>query len=451
MAERKSKKLGNSDAQKSGEIREFRKTNEAIGLRVKEGRFSLLSRKVFNVLVYHAQQLRAPGINAPIATEASKKYFWIPLVDVARDAAYDSKDTLKLKEHLEELLNIRIVTEDFAQWTSQRLLSAVTLVNPLGLNKRGGQLWLGFAFPPEVEILVMSPENYTKLTFFYQTQFRSGASLALYEICRRFLTNPSKLTYKNPWEWWYGSLTGNPVDEVIPEYKFVKRDVFKRAIAEINTVTDINIELIEHKQGRKVISLQFKVVESAQSPLNLPAPPVIDTEILERLMGFGINQKEASDLLATTPEGKLLATIKLVEDRNSKTNVSKLVSPAAYFKQALRESYASPAMIAKQSVIQKDKPSDVETPDELVRRYLAQRAKEGFNSFKELPDPDQEELRREFKQVTKLPQSVKSTGMASAAYRNEFSFWYAERIWASPSQDDLIKFAISNPKDRTVS
>ena len=69
---------GASPARDLTELKEFRKTNEAIGLRVSEGRLSLLSRKLFNVMMYHAQQQREPGENAPLATEAAKKYFWIP-------------------------------------------------------------------------------------------------------------------------------------------------------------------------------------------------------------------------------------------------------------------------------------------------------------------------------------------------------------------------------------
>ena len=58
---------------------EFRKTNEAIGLRVREGKLSLLTRKIFNVMMYHAQEQRIPGITAPIDTPAAKKYFWIEI------------------------------------------------------------------------------------------------------------------------------------------------------------------------------------------------------------------------------------------------------------------------------------------------------------------------------------------------------------------------------------
>ncbi len=55
-----------------GSALEFRKTNEAIGLRVSEGRLSLLSRKTFNLMVYHAQKLGVPGQNAPIDTPVAR-------------------------------------------------------------------------------------------------------------------------------------------------------------------------------------------------------------------------------------------------------------------------------------------------------------------------------------------------------------------------------------------
>lgn len=129
------------------DAREFRKTNEAIGLRVVEGSLTLLSRKIFNVMIYHAQEMKLPGLNAPIDTPAAKKYFWIPLIELARDAAYDSKDTRNLKDLLEKMQNIKLLMENERQWTSERLVSSVTLVNPEGLNGNSGQVWFGYAFP----------------------------------------------------------------------------------------------------------------------------------------------------------------------------------------------------------------------------------------------------------------------------------------------------------------
>jgi hypothetical protein len=142
----------------------FKKTNEAIGLRVSKGHLSFISRKLFNVAVLHAQKLGAPGINAPIESETSHKYFWVPAAEIQRDASYNSNDTKLLKEALEELQDIRITSETAREWTSERLLSSVKIVNPAGLHKKGGRLWVGFEFPAEVMNLVMNPRTFTSLS-----------------------------------------------------------------------------------------------------------------------------------------------------------------------------------------------------------------------------------------------------------------------------------------------
>jgi len=59
----------------------------------------------------------------------------------------------------------------------------------------------------------------------------------------------------------------------------------KPAIAEINALTDITIELVEHKIGRKAGRLQFRVEQSVQPELEFPAPPVVDVELMSRIMG----------------------------------------------------------------------------------------------------------------------------------------------------------------------
>ena len=449
MATKPKKTSATLPAPDSTELKEFRKTNEAIGLRVSEGRLSLLSRKLFNVMMYHAQQQREPGENAPLATEAAKKYFWIPLADVARDAAYYSNDTEKLKVHLEELQNIRVHMEDGIQWTSQRLVSAVTLVNPAGLKKKGGQLWFGFAFPPEVAALVTSPgSSYTKLAIYYQTMLRSGTSLALYEICRRFLTNPSKLTYRQDWEWWYGAMSGNPITDAMPQYKYFKRDVIKPAVAEINMTTDINIELIEHAEGRKVVGLQFRVQATQQAALAFPVPPVIDSAMLARIMKLGVAQADAENYLLTTDDATLEATLSMVEKRVSSSAKTRIDSPAAYFRQALKNGYANNEAVATESVARREKNADplLETPDELRQRYLSARAKEAYALFMEMDDQEQQHWQTMFKQTRKSGRAGGIANMSSALFRNEFSHWFAQQQWKEPAADDIIRFAIAFPK-----
>jgi hypothetical protein len=439
------KKTGKTAAATGTDLKEFRKTNEAIGLRVSEGRLSLLSRKIFNVMVYHAQRIRNKGENAPIDSEVAKNYYWIPLSELARDAAYDSRDTELFKEQVQELQNIRIFSEDAIQWTSERLVSSVKLVNPRGLKKQGGMLWFGFAFPPEVESMVMAPGSYTKLSVYYQALLRSGASLALYEICRRYATNPSRVTNRAEWEWWYGALTGNPVSDTIPEYKYFKRDVLKYAITEINMVTDINVELIEHKQGRRVASLQFKVVPAQQEALALSAPPVIDGELVKRMMALGLSQEDACNLLATTEDGKLRATLDLTETRLRNPKAAKVTSPAGYFKQALRDGYASNTDIARKNVEKLEHKPSVEASIAAIReRYIVERAKDALNLYGELQEQEQDEWLARFKASDAAKGMNLARGLGSATAKTAFSLWFAQQQWPEPTDSDLLAFAAVN-------
>lgn len=436
---------GKSGKPAGTELREFRKTNEAIGLRVSEGRLSLLSRKIFNVMVYHAQRIRNKGENAPIDSEVAKNYYWMPLADLARDAAYDSRDTELLKEQLQELQNIRIFSQDAIQWTSERLVSSVKLVNPRGLKKRGGMLWFGFAFPPEVESMVLSPSSYTKLSIYYQAVLRSGASLALYEICRRYVSNPSKLTNRDEWEWWYNAVTGNPVGEPLPEYKYFKRDVIKNAIREINMLTDINIELIVHKQGRRVVSLQFHVTPAQQQSLAFPLPPVIDAELIQRMLALGISQDDACNILAATEDGKLRATLELTENRVKNPNAAKIGSPAGYFKQALRDGYATNTEIAKKNVQKIKQEPDVEASVAAIKeRYFVERAKDALRMFRELDETEQSDWLSQFKQSGEARGINLGRGLSTPSVRTAFSIWFAQQQWPEPTDLDLLRFASAN-------
>lgn len=436
------KKPGKSATPTGTELKEFRKTNEAIGLRVSEGRLSLLSRKIFNVMVYHAQRIRAKGENAPIESEAAKNYYWIPLSELARDAAYDSRDTELFKEQVQELQNIRIFSEDAIQWTSERLVSSVKLVNPRGLKKQGGMLWFGFAFPPEVESMVMAPGSYTKLSVYYQALLRSGASLALYEICRRYATNPSKVTNRSDWEWWYGALTGNPVRDALPEYKYFKRDVLKYAVSEINMVTDINVELIEHKQGRRVAQLQFRVTPALQESLALSTPPIVDADLVHRMMALGLSQDDACNLLATTEDAKLRATLDLTEARLKNPKAAKISSPAAYFKQALRDGYATNTEVARKTLQKIEQKPTVEASIEAIReRYFTHRAKDALAMFYEMDATDQEEWMSRFKQSSGAKGINLARGLATTIARTAFSFWFASEQWPEPTDTDLLRFA----------
>lgn len=425
------------------DLRQFKKTNEAIGVSVVEGNLSLLSRKVFNVMMYHAQLAKVPGQNAPIDTPTAKQYFWIPLSDLARDAAYDSKDVAYFKRLVENLQDVKLQRETERQWTSERLVSSVTLVHAEGPGKHG-QVWFGFAFPPEVSEQVMMPSTYTKLSLVYQSSLKSGAALALYEICRRFLTNPSKLTAIQTYEQWYGKVSGNPVTiEKLPEYKYFKRDTLRPAIAEVNALTDITIELIEHKVGRRVDGLQFRVEPSKQPQLEFPAPPIIDTVLMDQLAKMGISAHDASDIVAQYPDVTVRAAIAKVDERMAQKSLKPLDAPAAYLKWALREMAMdpSPANDAGTGHASREAKSTKGTGSTLMEKFLTARAHEAFSVFKTVGSAERDALFEKFRNDPQNGKTMKlDKGLSSTMVRAMFSRWYARELWGEPSAQALAKF-----------
>lgn len=415
----------------------FRKTNEAIGLRLREGRLSLLSRKILNVMFYHAQNLTL-GQNAPIDSPVNRKYFWVPLPEVAHDASYDSKDTALLKEHIEELQNIKLHMEDEHQWTSERLVSSVKLVNPSGLNKRGGTVWFGYAFPPEVFELVKNPGTYTKLSIYYQGMFRAGASLALYEICRRYATNPSHKTSIESYEYWHGALTGTPVGTELSPYKYFKRDVLKPALAEINATTDIECALIEHKRGRKVEMLQFEVRLNKQPSLDFPAPPVINSALIEALGRLGFSANDAKDICASNNVEKIESTLAMVRERMRAPGSAPLDAPAAYFRWALKNAHN----IAVRALTQEISPPPAAPSNEQsnLERFLTARAQDAINVYKELPSTEVHSVMERFRSSPVAKNVRTSKGLEHPMVRSLFGRWYALELWGEPTAEALDLF-----------
>lgn len=447
MAARKSTRTTKAKASPGGRVvaadgsaMEFRKTNDAIGFRVTEGRLTLLMRKLLNVMMFHAQQLRVPGQNAPIQTPTSGKYFWIPLGDAVRDAAYDSKDTTLLKSQLNELQNVRVQMEDSRQWTSEVLLSSVTFVNPDGLNNRT-PVWMGFAFPPELHELVTNPSRYTRFSLVYQGFFKSGAALSLYEICRQYATNPSKLTFSESPEDWHARLSGGPVSGEPMLYKYFKRDVLRPAIAEINALTDIQIELIEHKVGLRVQKIQFRVERAKQPQLEFPAPPVIDVELMEKIMALGVSQHDAGEILAEHGDATVRSSLEIVQSRSELKNSPPLESPAAYFRWALRNaqsvsSRAIPAPKAKRSGAAFGKGAG----SGVLERFLTARAEDALGLFMELSEQDQDALVERCQAVNTSRRLKFNRAMDKPMARAVFSRWYAQDLWGDPTAEALAAF-----------
>jgi hypothetical protein len=199
----------------------------------------------------------------------------------------------------------------------------------------------------------MNPRTFTTLSLYYMTVLRTNAGLALYEAAKKHAwKQPLAMTEKLGWEHWRDYLegmSGKDMAEWKHQYKFFKDRVLKKAIAEVNGLTDISVELIEHKSGKRVLDLQFKVSKKTQSALDLPGPPVIDTAVIGQMVELGLHRKEAEDMFATHAEVDIKSA--LIYTQTRALSAPELQSPAAYFKKALRDKYATAKPAKKSEVV----------------------------------------------------------------------------------------------------
>ncbi|MDO8775872.1 MAG: replication initiation protein [Burkholderiaceae bacterium] len=308
----------------------LKKAQEAIAILPKSGKVTLLTRRIFNALLQLAQE------------DGELSMYRCRLSKVLFNASFDSNNTEVVKEQLRRMASIQV------EWNStsgvgERRWGVSNLLADAEVIEEKGAVWIEWSYSEKVRAKLLDPEIYARISLQAYSQIRSSASAALYEICARYVTNPSNLTMRAPWQWWRPRLTGNPEDAVeTTEYKFFKRDVLKPSIAEVNRLADICVELLEHKEGRRVTEIQFRVTKVSQGHLHLPDPNMVNTEIIKRLVDeIGLMSEEAAKVYADHDEPFLMATINLVREREKDRNLPALKSTAAFFKNALRGKYAS--------------------------------------------------------------------------------------------------------------
>ncbi|MDR5748062.1 replication initiation protein [Caballeronia sp. LZ029] len=434
---------------------ELRKAVEAIAIQPKSGKITLLTRKLFNVLLAVAQQ----------ADDAGDTYRAL-LSDIVANSAFDSNDTALVKEHLRRMVSVQVEwstgtssQKPGRKWGISTLIADAEILE----DPTTRRVWVEFSFAPKIKKKLLDPVQYARLSLQFQSQLRSSAGLALYEICVRYLTNPSHLTMRETWEWWRPILSGTPDteagDEAKREYKYFKRDYLRPAIAEVNAVTNIFVELVEHREGRRVAEIQFRVTERKQPMLALDEHPnVFDSTLVDRMVKIGIPLKDAQTLYADSEENRIRAALQMTEQRMRSTTLPPVRSAAALFKDALKKGYAPPveALPPTTSGTTTRTSATVSGADDLKARLLSEfsayRRKEARVLYDEQGEEEREIARQSFEEDvlpglgTHMRDDWRKRGLDSKLAETSFFDWLARRTWGEPTDGDLLAFTLSQSR-----
>jgi hypothetical protein len=264
----------------------LRKPVNTLAIVPKSARITSLGRKSYNVLLYEAQE---QGLD--------KEVFRAPLERVVRGVDFDSNDHALIKKHLRAMVSTTVewqspTTGEGSAWNVSGLLAHAKL------TKERGQVWVEWSYAVNLKQELLEPTVFARLKLEVISQLRSHAGIALYEICTRY--KDVGRTSRQLWRWWRPVLSGQPESERTArlEYRIFKRDTLKPAIAEVSALTDLDVELVEHKEGRFISEIQFLIRPKKQSALPLRHPPEpVDLTLVAEAGRLGIEDDKAEDLI----------------------------------------------------------------------------------------------------------------------------------------------------------
>ncbi len=427
---------------------------------VRGGRkLSASGRRLFNVMLHRAQE------------DGEQDEYTARMHEIIGDARYNSNDQAPIRKFLRELMSTTVEWQspsngEIETWEACVLLSGAGTRK----NKATGAVTVFWRYDSKVREQLLSPDRYARLSLEAITQLSSHASMALYEICARYVDNPAHKTARRHWRWWRPVLRGVSEDDTKAEYRFFKRDVINKAIAEINALTNIEVKgPIEYKErdNKTISDIQFEVRLKGQKHSGEQAQPLKDVgpgdlPLIGRAINAGLNQAEVEGLLRKHGSEPLIAAVGDLERRLQMPTekVAKVLKPASWLKANVerRAKEALPAetpVVAVKPLTQEDiKKHRAAWMDEWLRR----RKEELRKDFEDFDSSRQQEFLEEFRQelaTTSHPQFLKrfdSSGWQHRMLRDVFTKFLGVRItgpeWDKPSPEDILAIAAEQASRR---
>ncbi|MDM0014419.1 replication initiation protein [Variovorax sp. J22P168] len=313
------------------DVLELRKPHEMIVMMPRSARVTLTGRRIYSALLQVAQTrlVAMPGM------PAADFMFEAPLAAILRTTGSSGSERTAAKKYLIEMRSLEVDWEstapgDGVKWRGFSMLSEVAL------EQRRGENWVSWSYPPTIMAALRDPQRWARIDLDVLAKLGSYTAVALYEICARYRENPSGVTSRKPVTWWVDALSNGPGPER-REWRKFKNERVKDAVAEINAETDLDIDLIEHKQGRVITEVQFAVRKKRQAAALRPiAGEPVDATLVLRAETLGIREIKLEGLLKEFGDDRVRAQIEVLERRAANTSLRGIENAFSYLRSLLR-------------------------------------------------------------------------------------------------------------------
>jgi hypothetical protein len=317
-----------------GEALELRKPHEMIVMVPRSARVTLTARRIYTVLLQVSQARLGAMTTMPLADFM----FEAPLAAVLRTTGSDGADRTAAKRYLGEMRSLEVDWEstapgDGVKWRGFSMLSEVAL------EVRRGETWVSWSFPPSIMTALREPSRWARIELDVLARLSTYASVALYEICVRYRDNPGGVTSRKPVGWWTDALSNLPGGDR-REWRKFKNERVKEAVAEINQETDLEIELVEHRQGRVVTEVQFAVRRRAKPSSPTDAEKPVDANLVLRAETLGIREIKLDGLIKEFGDDRVREQLNALERRAAKSSLRAVDNAYSYLRSLLRHGEA---------------------------------------------------------------------------------------------------------------
>ncbi|MDF3833281.1 RepB family plasmid replication initiator protein [Cupriavidus basilensis] len=427
-----------SSASKSGQIalfqqqeapEPFKKAVQAIHVSPVGSAITLQQRRLFNSLIKNAIEQR-------LQTNEQASTFSIGIPQMMAGLGLTTKDTGYIKETAKSLMRTvvdwdQLNSDGTSTWTGSTLIAGAKITGSM----------LSYSFAPQICEELLNPERYAMIDMRIARLFRRAHTLALWENTVRYerVGQTGKMSLST----FRSLILGREEGETkYKEYKIFKRAVLIPCIAEINAISDHNIELIEHKVGRSVVDLQFKIERKKEDEIQED----IDVDLVANVGKFGIPVSEARKMVRTYGAERVRQAVDYTRARQSKKHSTPVENVAAYFRKSLVEDWGKgqePISETAQSPVVA-KRSAARTAGEARESFLAARLPEAEKYFAELSDQEQNDLIGRYnEQCESIKLKIVPAKQATKLVKTSFFTWVAARTWGEPTSEDILDFVLS--------
>jgi hypothetical protein len=403
----------------------LKKAVQAIHASPKKGIITLQQRRIFNALIKNAiSQNQA---------DPARTQFEMPVPEIKSMLELSTNNVSYIKDTIRSLIGIVVDWDHLntdgtkGAWIASGLIA--------GARIEGSHLH--YSFSEEIRSELLDPEKYAMIDLRIAAQFRRSHSLALWENTVRY--ERVGQTARMPLGKFKDLILGQEEGSTkYKEYKIFKRAVLVPCIAEINELSEHLVELVEFKNGRTVVALQFKVKRKEGAGLELVDA---DPELLLAITKLGVPLSEARKLAGTFDATRIKSAVAYTKSRQGKKNAPGLDNVAAYFRRSLAGGWGDQADGAPVKLA--GRASDAMTADDLRLKYLSAQLADAKRYFAELSDDDQSALIASYNEsVTASNLKVKAGKALSKLVESSFFTWLTLQVWGEPSTDDLLAFVL---------